>query len=82
MTFDSFVKKFDRFGKEIAFREHGRDKLKSRLGAFLSILFAVAVFSYGARQFQVMIEYGDSKFEDYVEKNVLKNDLVLSYDET
>ena len=60
----SVYKKFDFFGQGVALNVDGKEKVSSCMGATLSLLVAFVTIAYAWTRFSVLIEFGDTKFQD------------------
>ena len=68
---NAYFRNFDLFSKNIAFRENGEDSFGSIFGAFTSLIILLIVATYGINKFSIMLDYGDTNFNEYKVKNAL-----------
>ena len=50
----------DYFGDSITFQKDGSDKLRTNLGAIISLCIVGIVIAYSMKKFEVMQDYGDT----------------------
>ena len=60
----SVYRRFDIFGQGVSFNVDGKEKVNSCMGASMSLLVAVVTITYAWTRFGVLLEFGDTKFQD------------------
>ena len=60
----SIYKRFDIFGQGVAFNVDGKETVNSCMGATMSLLVAFVTIAYAWTRFSVLLEFGDTKFQD------------------
>ena len=60
----SVYRRFDIFGQGVSFNVDGKEKVNSCMGATMSLLVAVVTITYAWTRFGVLLEFGDTKFQD------------------
>ena len=73
-TLSRTFKKLDLFSTDISFRENGGDSFGSIFGACLSIIIAIVVISYSFINFNVMRNYEDTTFNEYIVKQSISSE--------
>ena len=75
-NFSRTFKQFDFFATNITFKEDGSDSFGSIFGAFMSLLIALIVASYGIKKFIDMINYNDTNFSEFKTDNSLSEEVI------
>ena len=65
--------KLDLFSSNVTFLVNGNQTLGSTFGALTSIILIVLLSIYGFNKFLVMLNYEDTRFNEFVVKNGLFN---------
>ena len=60
----SVYRRFDFFGKGVSFNVDGKETVNSCMGATMSLLVAFVTIAYAWTRFSVLLEFGDTKFQD------------------
>ena len=68
-TFSRYFKQADLFPQDVSFRENGGDAFTSMFGACTSLIIALVVLLYGVNKFSVLINYEDTRINEFTERN-------------
>ena len=72
----TYFKRVDIFGTDVAFRESGGESFGSIFGAVNSLIIVLIVSLYGINKFTIMNHYEDTLFNEYTVKQGLTTDLL------
>ena len=72
---NSYFKRVDFFARDIAFKEDGGSSFGSIFGACTSLLIVLIVASYGASKFLILVNYEDTRLQEFVEKKQLSDEV-------
>ena len=79
MNFGEFIKGLDFFGAPVNFSIDGQHKIKTKLGGFLSLIFALCSLFYGSLSVYIMVQKLETSFNQNTITNFYnQNDVINS----
>ena len=75
-------RRLDRFGKPLRFHYQKHTELKTKTGATVTLIFGVVALAYMVYTGITLIEKTQLSHEDYLQRNIVKEDMPVHYNET